>query len=341
MNDDIVTIFQNGLKKNPNTVLTDIEANLEKLQKYQDDVLKTIAEKMTALEDFIKEKVPYAENMRGRLARRDAIKSKGQVNDGLFKYGNCKCSGGASGVGGGSPTKPPAPYTVCPANPEEGTSNYFTRDICPDKKKHTCGVGSLYQWKCNLAPDTDSYWKTAPIGQAKVSPGIGGNIEDLSQSPNEFITSVNNTIDEMREGCPSFEEACPRTPSNTDNVYIRDIGSLPVEINENKSILRSDSDGNLSTTPVSRIKEIYDAIKSTQESFAHRTVRSQKRLSNCINITNTLIERIASTLLHTYAEQSEVEVVRVSTLHAGYKNWMYSNLLAGQDSNIEFDSTIC
>lgn len=331
MNDDIVTIFQNGLKKNPNTILTDIEANLENLQKYQDNVLKTIAEKMTELEDFIKEKVPYAENMRGRLARRDAIKSKGQVNNGLFKYGNCKCSGGVIGIGGGSPTKPPAPYTVCPANPEEGTSHTTVRDTCPDGKKHTCGLGSLYQWKCNLAPDTDPYWKTAPVGQAKVSPGIDGSLDDLSQSPNEFITSVNNTIDEKREG----------TPSNTDNVYIRDIGSLPVEINENKSILRSDSDGNLSTTPVSRIKEIYDAIKSTQESFAHRTVRSQKRLSNCINITNTLIERIASTLLHTYAEKSEVEVVRVSTLQTGYENWRYSNLLAGQDGNIEFDSTIC
>ena len=250
MNDDIVTIFQNELKKNPNTILTDIEAKLENLKKYQDDVLKTIAEKMTALEDFIKEKVPYAENMRGRIARRDAIKSKGQVNDGLFKYGDCKCSGSVGGIGGGTPTKPPAPYTACPQKAEKGTSRLIGRDTCPDTKLHNCFHGSLYQWKCNLAPDTDSYWKTAPVSTAKESPGIGGSLEDLSQSPNEFITSVNNTIDEMRKGCSSFEEACPRTHSSKDKVLVRDIGSLPVEINENKSILRSDSDGNLSTTPV-------------------------------------------------------------------------------------------
>ena len=338
MNDDIVTIFQNGLKKNPNTVLTDIEVKLEKLQEYQDDVLNTIAERMTELEEFIKEKVPYAENMRGRLARRDAIKSKGQVDDGLFKYGDCRCSGGVLGIGGGSPTKPPAPYTVCPANPEEGTSHTFVKDICPNGKKHTCGAGSLYQWKCNLAPDTDSYWKTAPVGQAKVSPGI----DTLQQSPNEFIASVNNTIDDMRKWCSSFEEACPRTHSGNitvvgritrrdhDNVYIRDIGSLPVEINENKSILRSDSIGNLSITPVSKIKEIYDSIKRTQRDFAHRTVRSQKRLSNCINITNTLVERIRNTL------DQQVAVVNVLPNVRDV-----SNLLAGQDSNIEFDSTIC
>jgi len=337
MNDDIVTIFQNGLKKNPNTVLTDIEAKLENLQKYQDDVLKTIAEKMTALEDFIKEKVPYAENMRGRIARRNTITAT--------KFGNCKCGGGAALSG--------EKYANLPSGAEDydcslkstsgsGCSIWALRKgYCADGECHTCLAGSLYQQKCTKKADTDSYWKTAPVSTAKESPGMDGSSEELSQSPNEFITSVNNTIDEMRKGCSSFEEACPRTHSSKDKVLVRDIGSLPVEINENKSILRSDSDGNLSTTPALKIKKIYDDIKSAQESFAHRTVRSQKRLSNCITITNTLVERITY-LKHTVDEQqTTIDRLFVSTLQPDYKNWMYSNLLAGQDSNIEFDSTIC
>lgn len=335
MNDnDIVTIFQNGLKKNPNTILTDIEAKLENLQKYQDDVLKTIAEKMTALEDFIKEKVPYAENMRGRIARRNTITAT--------KFGNCKCGGGFL-IDGDDDAKRPsgAEDYDCSLKKTSGSgcSRFLKRKgYCADGSCHTCAAGSIYQQKCTKKANTDSYWKTAPVSTAKVSPGIG-----TQQTPEEFIASVNNTIDEMRKGCSSFEEACPRTqsgnttvvsviPPNDDNVYIRDIGSLPAEINENKSILRSDSIGNLSITPVSKIKEIYDSIKRTQIGFAHRTVRSRKRLSNCINITNTLVERIRNTL--NLGQQAAVVNVLPNVRD-------FSNLLAGQDSKINFIPTIC
>lgn len=244
-----------------------------------------------------------AETRRSRVVRREKLPPN--------KYGNCRCSGSSkptkpSDLGGGDMTSGYGKEYNTACVKEKGISHTFSKDECPDKTKQTCGVGSLYQWKCNLPVNSDPYWKgseiyqrldtsKAPLDQASIEPG--GKATTFIKFIDRPLQALYDTMEELRaaDGLQWAESEAERKGARGDilRLVMNTPGELPSNVVATKTIMLSDQNGNLSTISCeSTLIKLITKINEVQSSFAFESSNLTNKIITAKNIINMTVERI-------------------------------------------------